>query len=134
MAIVWEEKYSVGIDAIDKQHEKFIEILNRLSEAFLMKERDGKLLSVLNELEAYAEQHFTFEEKYFREFGYDATDEHTAHHDEYREKVRMFKGRLESKDPTLEYDLFLFVETWLIRHIQKEDKKYVKLFLENGLK
>lgn len=134
MAIVWEEKYSIGIEAIDEQHKKFIAILNRLSEAFLVDNKKEACAEILRELAEYAEGHFAFEEKYFGEFAFEAAAEHIAHHDEYRRKVRVLTEKLGSDDAGLEYELFDFVESWLVEHIEKEDKQYAALFLENGMK
>lgn len=134
MSIVWKDEYSVGIDSIDEQHKKFIDILNELSQAFLSKSHKDSLAKILDDLEVYSEQHFAYEENFFKEFHYDDTVRHSEKHEVFRKQVHDMKQRLEEGDDLLEYDMFLFANDWLVVHIQQEDKKYAKCFLENGVK
>lgn len=134
MSIVWKDEYSVGIDSIDEQHKKFIDILNELSQAFLSKSHKDSLAKILDDLEVYSEQHFAYEENFFKEFHYDDTVRHKKKHEVFRKQVHDMKQRLKEGDDLLEYDMFLFANDWLVVHIQQEDKKYAKCFLENGVK
>ena len=133
MSIVWKDEYSVGIASIDEQHKKFIDILNELSQAFLSKSHQDSLKKILKELEEYSEQHFSYEEKYFQKFHYGEAVQHKEKHETFRKQVGEMKKRLDLGDDLLEYDMFLFVNDWLIVHIQQEDKKYAACFLEHGV-
>ena len=133
MAILWKEEYSIGLETIDQQHKKFIEILNKLSEAFLKQDRQGIIKDVLKELEEYAENHFALEEKYFHDFDYENTKEHEDGHKIFRLQIQRIWKQLEDGDELLEYEMFQFMNDWLIEHILKEDKKYVACFKENGI-
>ena len=61
----WNSEYSVGIDQIDKQHQKLVLLINTLFDA--MKEGKGKERQghILNELVQYTDYHFKCEEELF---------------------------------------------------------------------
>lgn len=134
MAILWQEEYSIGLETIDQQHKKFIEILNKLSESFAKDHTQREIIWILKELEQYALTHFKFEEKYFHEFHYKYTHEHERHHKSFYDKIQSLKQQLEAGDSMLDFDVFTFMEEWLRTHILKEDLKYVPCFKKNGLK
>jgi hemerythrin-like metal-binding protein len=133
MAILWKEEYSIGLETIDQQHKRFIEILNKLSESFLKQDRREVIQDVLKELEEYAENHFTFEEKCFHKFNYVNTQEHENGHEIFRLQIQRIWKQLENGDDLLEYEMLQFMNDWLIEHILKEDKKYVECFKKNGI-
>jgi hypothetical protein len=60
--LTWERKYSVGVDAMDAQHQKWIGILNRLHDAMLTGKAKEMQLSILAEMVAYTRTHFLQEE------------------------------------------------------------------------
>ena len=64
-SIIWNNNFSVGVQELDKQHKKIIEIENRL-----IKAKDGRIDSetiadLLSDLTKYATKHFETEEKLF---------------------------------------------------------------------
>lgn len=62
MPIVWSERFVVGIQEIDDQHKRLIRQLNRLEAAVLEGAAEPLIVEVLDFLEAYAAEHFAFEE------------------------------------------------------------------------
>lgn len=133
MAILWKEEYTIGLETIDQQHRKFIDILNKLSKSFLSQDDRKEVAIVLKELEEYAENHFAFEEKYFRDFNYEDSEEHKKHHEVFRSQIQSFWEQLKNENELLKYDLLQFMDNWLTAHIVKEDKKYVECFRKNGI-
>mgnify|MGYP000324312564 FL=1 len=85
--IEWNEKYSLGIPKIDKEHKKLIDIINK---AILSKEHNDnpeELKGVLNEMREYAQTHFATEELYMIKFNYPEYQYHKEEHLDFAIKV-----------------------------------------------
>jgi len=133
MAVQWEEKYSVGVEEIDKQHKDFIVIMNNLYEAFSTGKGRDELEVILNDIIKYKENHFATEEKYFDLYQYENTEEHKAEHKKLKDKVDAFYEEFKTGKADITADLMDFLENWLIDHLINQDQKYVSCFKNNGL-
>lgn len=134
MTISWQNDYSVGVVLIDEQHKHFVDLLNKLTDAFYKGEGVELLEEIFKELFDYAGYHFATEEKYFIEFNYEGTLSHVAEHQRFvTELTKMYE---ESKKDNLKTTVQLvdFMEDWLVHHVQTVDKLYTKCFNEHGLK
>jgi hemerythrin len=132
--LLWDNSFSVNVAEIDRQHQKLIAMINNLNDA--MKQGKGKdaLTMIINELFAYAGNHFATEEKYFDKFGYPATSSHKLEHTNFVKKISDFKSGFDSGKLTLTIEVMNFMKDWLRTHIQGTDKKYSSFFNQNGLK
>lgn len=131
--ILWSEKYNTGINIIDEQHKKLIAILNSLYESFVDRTTNDKIKEVVKEMANYTEYHFGVEEKYFKEFNYENTEEHMAEHQYFIDQVKVFQNDIESGKVSVTFKLMNFLRSWLIEHINGTDRKYIALFKEKGL-
>ncbi|MDR3585136.1 MAG: bacteriohemerythrin [Desulfosporosinus sp.] len=120
----WDIKYSVGIDEIDKQHQKLVLLLNTLYDA--MKDEDGKakLEHILNELVEYTDYHFKFEEELFERYSYMDKTAHIKEHNDLREKVIKFNNNIKAGQGVVTQEILKFLIDWLVRHILISDKEY----------
>jgi hemerythrin len=119
----WDRTLSVGVDRLDAQHKKLIDLVNRLHDA--MREGAGQKVvgSVLQELAAYARDHFADEETLMRRAGYADTVAHVAEHARLTDDV----GRLQHEQAAgnlLTMDVMFFLRSWLLTHIMQSDKRY----------
>jgi len=132
----WNDSYNLGIEVIDEQHKKFIGLINTLSKKLLGSADKKVVIAVLDELEHYAEMHFSTEEELFAKFDYVGKSEHSKKHQYFRDVIAKKRESInESKDDFLSaMDLLEFMQDWFLEHILKEDKQYVQCFQENGLK
>lgn len=132
--IEWDDNLSVGIEEIDNQHKKLIELINELHSA--MRERRAKdaLGKIINGLKDYAVEHFTTEEKYFDQFNYLNSGSHKKEHQNFIAKVNDFKSGFDKGKIMLSMEIMDFLKDWLISHIQKIDMAYAPFFHEKGLK
>lgn len=130
--LTWEEKYSVGIDEIDKQHKHLIELINQLYDAMRTGHGKEKLQSVLSELIEYTDYHFKTEEKLFDTYHYAQNKEHRVHHDSLRSQVMEFNQKFHDGRSTLSLELLSFLKDWIKNHILNEDMQY-KEFLTSKM-
>ncbi|MFA5163304.1 MAG: bacteriohemerythrin [Patescibacteria group bacterium] len=133
--IKWEDSFSVGVHEIDEQHQKIIEIINRLSQMYEKKEvQDFVLEDIIKELSDYADYHFATEEKYFKKFAYEKTEGHIAMHNNYRDKIGELRVKyLADKKEDVFFELTNYLHDWWLWHINNADKEYTECFQNNGL-
>lgn len=123
----WKEEYEVGVAEIDEQHQKLIDIANRVYELMrneLALDKYDQIVEILQELKEYTVYHFHFEEGLMQKAKYKKRFSHKLLHQEFLAQVEAVD--LSAVDE--EQDAYLvrimdFIANWLIEHIVGEDKK-----------
>ncbi|MDR3543466.1 MAG: bacteriohemerythrin [Desulfosporosinus sp.] len=120
----WDIKYSVGIDKIDKQHQKLVLLLNTVYDT--MKDGNGqdRLEQILNELVEYTDYHFKYEEELFERYSYLDKTTHIKEHKDLREKVINFKDNIQLGEGVVTQEILKFLIDWLVKHVLISDKEY----------
>ncbi|MBP2649642.1 MAG: hemerythrin-like metal-binding protein [Firmicutes bacterium] len=129
--IVWKEEYRVGIESIDEQHKKLLEIADRVVKLLqdeLITDKYDKIVALLEELKEYTVYHFTFEEAYMKSIGYSKLLSHKVAHDDFIEKISNIDlNKIDDDQDGYLLSLLDFVADWIGNHIMKTDKKYAGL-------
>lgn len=133
--INWVPDYSVGVSELDHQHQKLMEIINRLFELYQEKKfSTTEVEPIFKELFDYADYHFGTEERYFQLYNYPHKDEHIDTHNVYRERIKAMKEKYDqSHEGEILFEIANFLNDWWIWHINHIDKEYTKYFNANGL-
>ena len=135
--IIDPSKYLTGIPLIDKQHKQYIALINKL----VNKYHQGNMTKAgftdyVNEIEAYALEHFDAEEFLMRSAKYPLYEEHLAKHDSFRDKIGSFTEGMETKEIDLSKDVKTLCE-WLIDwfkvQVLDDDIKLAKFIKENNI-
>jgi hemerythrin len=129
----WLDEYSVDVEIIDKHHKNIVDYINELHDAIQNKESYTVTGEVLKKLVNYTKFHFKFEEDYFEKFNYENTSDHIEKHIKFINELIILIEKFSKEDLFVSKDTISFLRDWLINHIGKEDKKYVKCFHEHGL-
>lgn len=121
----WNKNFETGIELIDEQHQKLVNILNKLA-AHLANRSDEVILNdIFNELANYADYHFKTEEKIWDEYFQDDiwSLEHKDTHGSFMAQVITIKNN-EARKPLddVVYDIVSFLSKWLAYHILDTDK------------
>ncbi len=124
--INWSDVYVIGHDIIDKQHEKLVNIINKLYDAFLQGNANDIVGEVLQEMLDYTKEHFVYEEEVLRKMSYPKLKEHIKIHEGFVEKVKGYLVSYEKGKSLLSYEIMNVLRKWLMEHIGEEDKLYVK--------
>lgn len=133
--IEWSAELSVGINSIDEQHKKLVNMINALNDAMLTDSSHAILGKIFTGLATYTQQHFTYEENMFAEYGYVDSVEHKRQHSELIAQVLELKQRfIENPQGTMSVDLMLFLKRWLTNHIMRTDKEYAEFLISKGVK
>lgn len=124
-AIVWNKRYELGVDFIDKEHKQLFSTLNKL---LTLSENKDKREWVCKEgikfLKNHTIEHFQHEEAYMRSIDYSEFEVHKRLHDDFQNNTLVsLEAELEEMNYSEEsMRHFLGVSIgWLIAHTQTED-------------
>lgn len=130
----WKDEYSVGIDSIDMQHRKLINLINQLQTAVDYSTGEIFEREALDELVEYTVTHFRYEEDLMEEHKYPGFEAHRAQHDEMVTRVTQVLHEYQSNQEAAMKDAVDFLKNWLINHINGTDKQYSKFLISKGVK
>lgn len=123
--IIWQDRFNIGVEVIDKEHKKLFSILNKL---FAYGKEEEKSQWVCQEAIKYfrdhALQHFTEEEDYMKSINYADLETHARIHENFRDKTlpALESELLRTGYSTDSVEHFLGVcAGWLIGHTLVED-------------
>lgn len=127
--IVWDDKFKIGVEAVDKAHAKLFRIINKLFE--ISQDASGNQAAYgegIKYLEAYTMTHFSEEEAYMRSIRYSGYAEHKRLHDNFRNKTLVSLKRdleLSGYSSSAIQRFVGIMGNWLTEHIMLEDQAIV---------
>lgn len=127
----WQEDFSVGIEGVDDQHRKLLDLINGLWDAIVRGAGNGELLALVDELDRYTGYHFSDEEVAMRVAGYPQLVEHSLAHRGFVERIGRERERLQQGGHA-SLDLVRFLQDWLLQHIAVQDKHYAAFVMESS--
>src|ERR1035437_310820 len=92
MSIVWTADLNTEIDEIDNQHQRIVDYINQLENAFERQDRQSVGV-VLDELVDYSLSHFAFEESLQEEAGYTFAKPHKAIHEMFVKRLTRYQEK-----------------------------------------
>lgn len=128
---IWDSSYEIGIPVIDKQHQRLVQYINELHEAFMAKNA-SKVPEILAALTDYTVSHFAFEEALMEEAGYSYIGPHKKVHEAFINTVGKYVTRYKDGENIIG-QLMAELQIWLTHHIKHDDRDYgsaVKKMLE----
>lgn len=133
-SLQWKEEYSVGIDSIDQQHKKLVNLINQLQSAVKYSTGEAFEREALDELVDYTKTHFSYEEGLLEQNDYPDFDAHKAQHANMIEKVEAVLSEYEKDSDTAMLNALNYLSEWLINHINGTDKNYSQFLIDKGVK
>lgn len=130
--ITWGPQLETGIASIDAQHKRLVDIINKFSDAVTEGRKNEELGAIFDELVAYTETHFTFEEKLMESHGYEEIVEHRREHRIFTDQIKMDRDNFKAGVWECEDRLMDYLRGWLVNHIQASDRAYVPTLTEAG--
>lgn len=133
--IVWNEKWSIGIEEIDSQHKKLFDLLNSYHKS-LVTSKEGTTVndavkSTIDNLIDYTIYHFREEEKLMNSIQGVDFSSHIGQHKDFCSKITTLNTKVLS-GKNVSFELFDFVKTWLINHILVSDKSIGNALTKKG--
>lgn len=130
-AFIWDNKFNTGVEIVDEQHRKLVDLINRLGSISARLTSTAELGEILNELANYTVYHFGTEEALMKQYGVDAghQDVHIKAHLHFTSQVTVAaKILLSSTDLSnqLVAPLLSYLTNWLVQHILGSDTRMGK--------
>ncbi|MCP4874454.1 MAG: bacteriohemerythrin [Gammaproteobacteria bacterium] len=132
--VEWKDEYSVGIDSIDQQHRKLLNLINSLQTAVNYKTGSEFEREALDELVDYTKTHFSYEEGLMERYEYPEFTTHRAEHELMISRVDQVLAKYQQDEDTAMQNAIDFLKDWLINHINGTDQKYAGFLIEKGAK
>ncbi|HMA64703.1 MAG TPA: bacteriohemerythrin [Chitinispirillaceae bacterium] len=130
----WNDSMSVGVQQIDNEHKKLVDLVNTLNDSMKNGKSKEALQIVFSELVDYTIEHFSNEELLMQKVNYSNITVHKREHDELTKKVRVLKDDFISGKMMVSIEVRDFLKNWIVNHIQKTDKLYTKAMNDNAIK
>ena len=121
--IVWSKILSIGVDEVDEDHRKLVNIFNILNHAVADGESLEYLAATLDELINCTVWHFSHEERLMLKYQYKDMAEHKAEHRELIETAKELQQQLLRGDQPMAEKHIEILERWLTEHILTADMR-----------
>ena len=133
-AFIWDNKFNTGVDVVDEQHRKLVDLINRLGSISAHLTSTTELGEILTELANYTVYHFNTEEDLMKQYAVDAghQDVHIKAHHHFIDQVTVAaKILMGSSDVNnqLVAPLLKYLTNWLVQHILGSDARMGKEIL-----
>jgi hemerythrin-like metal-binding protein len=139
-AFTWDNKFNTGVEVVDTQHHKLVDLINQLGAISAHQTSIAELGAILTELGNYTVYHFNTEEDLMKKFKVDATHQlaHIKAHQHFTAQVTVAaKILLGGNDVNnqLIVPLLKYLTNWLVQHILGSDTRMGQeiLALQAGL-
>jgi len=128
-AFLWNQHFITGLERVDEQHHRLVDLINRLGETLIAANStdDAALRTVFDELADYAKYHFSEEERLQLDSGLPSAyrDRHHQHHAQFVEQLSLMwnsRGAMSNAGEVLHG----FLCSWLAFHILGEDQEMAR--------
>lgn len=132
--VEWRDEYSVGIEAIDNDHKRLLNLINQLQTAAHYQTGREFEHEAFETLVDYTKQHFSREETLMETHGYPGFAAHKAEHVAMIKKVDAMLDAYKAHPQAAIEEAVQFLKTWLIKHINGTDKGYSQFLRDRGVR
>jgi len=131
--LVWNDSYSAGLGALDEDHKRLFDVINKMDAAVQAGRGEDVMGEVLRDIAHHTNDHFPHEEKLMAEHNYPGIHEHQEMHKAGFAKIAEMQAQFENKDPALTpAKLSHFLSFWFGTHFLTEDAKFKRYLFEIG--
>jgi len=131
----WESGFNLGIESIDQQHRRLVDIINLVYESMHPGAGKDELSTILDKMNSkvtaieemlrYAAVHFKYEEEQMLAADYPGHEKHKKMHNHFANEARIYRDKFDSATEEDTAVMMRYLKDWLRGHILGEDKKYV---------
>jgi hemerythrin len=132
--ITWSDHLTVGIEEIDQQHQKLVQLINGLHNHMLAGDASEIMNKVLDRVVEYTGFHFQTEEKLMQEYNFPASEAHKHEHNELVNTAVNLQQKLKAGNAHLTMETMHFLQDWLQHHILGSDKKFADFLISKGVR
>jgi hemerythrin len=122
----WKPQYSVGIDAVDHEHQELIELINQLYDQLAGGSEKVRVEAFFGDLFKGISAHFALEERFMRERSYDQLTQHKTDHERLLDEIRDIMDDFADEQVLDATTLATRLEAWFARHFETHDARLHK--------
>ena len=130
--LTWNDSFSVKIEAIDDQHKRLFDLVNRLFDSMQAGAGNKTIRQALAELIRYTMTHFAAEEAAMEAYGYPELNEHRQEHQKLTAQVLEFIEQYHVGRAKIGMSLLDFLQNWLTGHILGSDHAFSHFLVSRG--
>ena len=128
----WSDDFSVGVDELDNDHKKLVELINELHDAVEAGKGHNALGKILDGLIFYVSYHLSHEEGLFLRAQYPDIEAHKQEHALLTTRAKdVYEKFYAAPSETLPQEVLELLKSWLYEHILGSDKKF-GVFMQNS--
>ena len=132
--IQWQERFRIGIESVDYEHQEMIALLNELYEGLKTGAEDQDVVAFLGEVYTRISAHFALEEREMKERGYDQLAEHKADHELLLDQIRDIMDDYEFGAGELPVETFgQRLGDWFGKHFATHDARLHRAMADLGV-
>jgi len=130
--ITWNDHLNVGVEEIDQQHQKLVQLINGLHNHMLAGDASEIMNKVLDRVIEYTGFHFQTEEQLMAQYAYPDSAAHKKEHKDLVDTAVNLQVKLKSGNSHLTMETMHFLQDWLQHHILGSDKKFAEYLISKG--
>jgi len=121
--VVWDDRYSIGVDVVDEQHKGLFNLTNDLHDACGGSNEAAKehFKEVLQKAVGYVSLHFSTEENIMQKTNDPGYGEHKKEHDLFVQKVLAEAANLDKGGNDAPRVFVNFLRDWISKHVTGTD-------------
>ena len=123
--VVWDEKYNTGIQLIDFQHKKLVDLIDELYHAcFTGQSAEAVFKETMSRMVDYVHFHFSAEQELLKRIGYPEYHEHKRQHDTLINDIFHAAKDYEEGKKFVPNAFVRTLKDWVLSHIAVYDKNF----------
>ena len=126
--IEWKPEYRVGIEAVDKEHQELIEMINELYDEFRAGATPAAAAEALGQIYTEISAHFALEERFMWQADYPDFESHKADHEQLLDELLEIMERVELGDNVDASRLGKELDSWFSEHFSTHDARLHRHF------
>lgn len=124
----WNDKLSVGVAEIDRQHKQMMFIINSIGEQIKNEADFANISPIIDELVAYTQRHFAYEENLLKKNNCPDFEAHKKNHALLLKEITDWRDKAKDSSPEKLKALMNILRVWFPGHILNADKKHAGYF------
>ena len=130
--VIWNKKYSMGVETLDCHHKTLIGFLNELHAVMMKGQGETIAGSLLRRLKDCTREQFPLEESILASVNFPHLAQHREYHSGLIEKLEEFTLRHENGDYTMYPPFLRFLRDWQLCHLLEQDREYIPYLAMKG--
>jgi hemerythrin-like metal-binding protein len=128
----WQERYAIGIPAVDHEHQELIRMINDLVTRILEGSDVNFVSDSLGDILSAISAHFALEEKIMRDRHYDQYFDHKSDHDRLLDQLRDIMDDYDVHRQISPGELVQTLDAWFSEHFRTRDARLHNLEKASG--